>query len=169
MDRKDFSLIASVVVKSLQFSFDEIVLLIEEKISAGGAKLLAEELFNFLSLKICDSYSETVLPKIEKSCCDTPYWLHHGKTQKTMNSSLGKLRLSPHRMKCHNCHTTHNPFNLFFDLKTRRNTYELEHKALSMITDQSYRRTSKHLALVSNIDLSKNQIQRAGISTGRRK
>lgn len=165
MDKKDFSLIASVAVKSLQFSFDEIVLLIEEKLSLGGARLLAEELFNLLSLKISDNYAETVLPEIENPCCDTPYWLHHGKTQKTMNSSLGKLRLSPHRMKCHNCQSTHIPFNIFFDLKARRHTYELEHKALSMITDQSYRRTSKHLALVSHISLSKNQLQRIVIGS----
>ena len=113
MDKKDFSLLSSVAIKEFNFSFDELLQTIEEKLSQGGAKAVTEHICNWLSVVISNNYSETILPKMETTCCETPYWLRHGKTQKTMQTSFGKLNLNLQRMKCHNCHTTHNPFNIF--------------------------------------------------------
>lgn len=133
MDKKDFSLLSTVAIKEFNFSFDEILNMIQDKLSQGGAKALAEHIFNWLSEVISNNYPETILPNMENTCCDIPYWLRHGKTQKTMQTSFGKLHLSLQRMKCHNCDTTHNPFNIFFDLKDRRHSYELEMKAVTVL------------------------------------
>jgi hypothetical protein len=168
-DKKDFSLLSSVAIKEFNFSFDELLQTIEEKIAQGGAKAVTEYICNWLSVVISDNYSETVLPKLETSCCNTPYWLRHGKTQKTMQTSFGKLNLNLQRMKCHNCHTTHNPFNIFFDLKDRRHSYELEMKAVTVLADQSYRRTCKHLSLISGSSLTKNQLHRIVLSNDLKK
>ncbi len=170
MDKKDFSLLSSILIKEFNFSFDEVLQIINDKLAQGGAKALAEHIFNWLSDIIAKNYADTVLPKIDNNtCCDIPYWLRHGKTQKTMQTSFGKLNLNLQRMKCHNCHTTHNPFNIFFDLKDRRHSYELEMKAVTMLADQSYRRTCKHLSLISGSSLSKNQLHRIVLNSDLKK
>jgi hypothetical protein len=73
MDKKDFSLLSSVAIKEFNFSFDELLQKIEEKIAQGGAKAVTEHICNWPSVVISDNYSETVLPKLETSCCNTPY------------------------------------------------------------------------------------------------
>ena len=102
MDKKDFSLLCSLAIKEFNFSFDELLQTIEEKLSQGGAKAVTEHVCNWLSVVISNNYPETVLPKMEKTCCETPYWLRHRKTQKTIQTSFGKLNLNLQRMKCHN-------------------------------------------------------------------
>lgn len=81
----------SVGIKEFNFSFDEILRMIEDKLAQGSAKSLAEHIFNWLSEIISNNYSDTVLAKTETVCCYTPYKLRHGKTQKTMLTSFGKL------------------------------------------------------------------------------
>ena len=70
MDKKDFSLLSTVAIKEFNFSFDEILNMIQDKLSQGGAKALAEHIFNWLSEVISNNYPETILPNMENTCCD---------------------------------------------------------------------------------------------------
>jgi hypothetical protein len=77
-----------------------------------------------------------------------------------MKTTLGKLKLELHRMKCHSCQKTQTPFLIFFNLENKNWSFELEKICLEMIADQSYRRTSNHLKITSKINVGKNTIHK---------
>ncbi len=169
MERTDVSINVSCLLKEFDFSFEEIVLTIKEKITQGGVVALAEFVFFWISKILCKYYAEVVLSKMKKACCQAPYWLPHGSYQKSMKTTLGKLTLSLHRMKCHSCGTTHQPFNIFFNLKHRSWSLDLEKISLEMLKDQSYRRTSNHLHLTCGVVVTKNLLHRMVFTSDFRK
>lgn len=148
----------SVLVKEFNFSFDEVILVVEEKMKQGGVAALLELIFCWSSKVLCSQYVDLILPKMKSPCCNNSYWLSHGKYQKTMKTTLGKLKLELHRMKCHSCQKTLTPFLIFFNLENKNWSHGLEKTCLEMIVDQSNRRTSNHLKISNGIDISKNII-----------
>ena len=160
MYKKDLSVVISGIIKEFNFSFDEVVLVIQEAINQGGTRRVTELIFEWIGTIIYQHYHELVIPKMDRPCCDTPYWLKHARSTKTVQTGLGKLKINTCRMKCHNCESTHSPFNIFFDLSKRSWSYELEKSILESVKDQSYRRSVKELNRSGVMQVNKNLIWR---------
>lgn len=160
MNNKDISVIVSSIIRDFDFSFDEVILVIQKAINQGGGKRIAELIFEWIGTILYEHYNEPVTPKMDKPCCEYPYWLKHAKSTKTVQTGLRKLKINTKRMKCHNCRTTHSPFNIFFGLTKRSWSYELEKSTLESVKDQSYRRSVKELNRPRVIEVNKNLIWR---------
>jgi len=165
MYKKDLSVVISGIIKEFNFSFDEVVLVIQEAINQGGTRRVTELIFEWIGTIIYQHYHELVIPKMDRPCCDTPYWLKHARSTKTVQTGLGKLKINTCRMKCHNCESTHSPFNIFFDLSKRSWSYELEKSILESVKDQSYRRSVKELNRSGVMQVNKNLIWRMAINS----
>ena len=170
MEKTNITVDVSCLVKEFNFSFEEIILTIKEKLNQGGAVALAEFIFFWVSKILCRYYADVILTKMKKSCCESPYWLAHGSYRKSIKTTLGKLGLQIHRMKCHSCQATFSPFNIFFGLSNNRSwSLDLEKTSLEMIKDQSFRRTVKHLYITTGVKISKNLVHKMVLNSDLKK
>ena len=157
---KDINLVVKCFIKEFVFSFDEVILEIKQAVENDGARGIAHLVFAWIETLLCKHYEILILPKLAAPCCDHSYWLIHGNYQRSINTSIGKLKLNLHRMKCHNCQQTFLPFRIFFNLpKHQTHSYELTKKCLEELKDQSYRRSTTHFKNV-DIQLTKSGLHR---------
>jgi len=159
MNKMAVSLRINASIKDFDFSFDEVLLELVKMFNKGGIVKVVELIFNWISIILAQNFESLILPNLEK-CCSNPSFNKHGYTSKTMKTTLGKIKVTPQRLRCKHCGKSVNPFNEFFQLKNRTWSYEFEKLALETIKDQSYRRSSKQLEATGLISASKNQIFR---------
>jgi hypothetical protein len=57
----------SVFVKEFNFSFDEVILVVGEKMKKGGVAALLEFIFAWTSKVLCSQYADLILPKMKST------------------------------------------------------------------------------------------------------
>jgi hypothetical protein len=96
-----------------------------------------------------------------RPCCDQQRLESKGSVQRTIRSSLGPISFSFRCLRCTYCRKTQAPLKTFLKLDPyQRKTVELEQIVTEVITDQSYRRTKRHLQLVGGIDVPTSTLHR---------
>jgi len=160
MEKLSSKIDISVLIKEFNFSLEEVILTVDEKMKQGGVIALLEFIFYWMSKIFCRYYMEIIIHRLKIPCCNASYWLPHGSYQRQLVTGIGKIKLTLHRMKCHCCEKTFIPFNIFFGMDKKNWSLDIEKTCLEMIVDQSYRRTSKHLKITSNINVGKNTIHK---------
>ena len=99
-------------------------------------------------LKAFVSVVEMMALKAKLPCpkCQSEKQHVHGISSKKLRTSIGEVSLVLTRVKCQNCGKTFIPMNRYFDLDQHsRKSREFEKLSLETITEQSFRRSEKHL------------------------
>jgi hypothetical protein len=143
------------------FSLDELVIKVKELFET---KAMAKVVGLFLSLS--DEYLSWNLVRGWKGwkpepCCDSPRYEHKDKRARRIRTSIGEVRISWWRLECKNCAGTVSPMREFLELdRYQSKTAELERMVAEVVSEQSYRRTSRHLDLIGEIPVPKSTAHR---------
>jgi len=143
------------------FSLDELVIKTKEMFEEKGMSGVVE-----LLLKVVDENLYIGLQKGEScwkpaSCCSEPLYDGHGRRHREFRTTVGTVNINWHRLKCKNCGKVLIPLREFLGLKTYQSkTSELEMVVTEVVSDQSYRRTSRHLDLIGNVPVPRSTLHR---------
>jgi hypothetical protein len=158
--KQNLSINLLVRLQKLDFSLDEVVIEFEKVFKEKGMPGILEIILEYVDSLLVNNVETAVIPKQKKECCSNETWHSHGFTTKAVKTSVGRLNLRLRRMKCL-CQTTHTPFNIFFDLSRKKNyTNELQKKCCELVCNQSYRRSSRELKSIGNLDIKKGELYR---------
>jgi len=135
------------------FSLDELVVktksLFEEKGISGLIELLLKLLDESLFIGLLTGVSRWN----PVSCCPEPLYDSHGRRPREFRTSVGIIKIDWHRLRCRNCGQILIPLREFLGLQAYQSkSSELEMIVTEVISEQSYRRTSRHLDLIGNIN-----------------
>ena len=143
------------------FSLDELVIKTKSLFEEKGMSGFIELLLKLLDESICIGLLTGVSRWKPESCCPEPIYDSHGRRPKEFRTSVGVLKIDWHRLRCRNCGKVLIPLREFLGLKAYQSkTSELEMIVADVISEQSYRRTSRHLSLIGNIPVPRNTLHR---------
>ena len=143
------------------FSLDELVVktksLFEEKGMSGLIELLLKLLDESLFIGLLTGVSRWN----PVSCCTEPLYDSHGRRPREFRTSVGIIKIDWRRLRCRNCGKLLIPLREFLGLQTYQSkSSELEMIVTEVVSDQSYRRTSRHLDLIGNIPVPRSTLHR---------
>ena len=140
-------------------SLDELVAKIKELFDAEGlpgfVALLLRLIDESISFGINRQDSRS-LPHLN-SCCVDPSLESKGLKPRKIRTSIGLLDFGCRHLRCVKCRKTQAPLVNFLKLdRYQKKTVELEQIVSEVITDQSFRRTSRHLKIIGNLEIPKS-------------
>lgn len=149
------------------FSLDELVLktkeLFEQQGLPGFVSLVLALVNEGLSLGLVQGCS----PWKPKPCCAAPRYELYRSSRKTLRTSVGKVCLQWRRLRCCNCRKSCVPLREFLGLaRYQPKTAELERVVAEVVSEQSYRRSSRHLGLIGEIPVPKSTAHRWVMESG---
>lgn len=144
------------------FSLDELVIrvkqLFEQEGMAGVIGVLLALFDEYLCLKKLVRGEKGWKPQ---ACCSSPRYELHDRKARRFRTSAGKVKIAWRRLKCQKCGRKVIPLREFLGLEARQSkTAELEKVVMEVISEQSYRRTSRHLDIVGEIPVPKSTAHR---------
>lgn len=143
------------------FSLDELVVrvkdLFEQEGMAGVVALLLSLFDEELALRLTLGGGSWR----PKPCCKEPKYALHSRDARRFRTSVGEVRIAWRRLRCVRCGKSVVPLREFLQLpKYQSKTAELEQAVAEVVSEQSYRRTSRHLALIGEIPVPKSTAHR---------
>ncbi len=100
------------------------------------------------------------------SCCSQAGYESLGMTARQVRTSIGLLEFSWRRYRCTACGQTRVPLRDLLGLTPRQaKSNELEQVVVEVATDQSYRRSSRHLETIGGIPVPKSTAHRWVVQT----
>ena len=158
------NIIALEVLTSLSksgFSLDELVIstrqLFSEKGIPGLIELILQLLDENISIQLKQNPSLCSLPK----CCDQSHYVFLDHRDRQFRTSGGLVKISWRRCRCTGCEKTVIPLREFLGISAYQSkTEELEKTVVEVVSEQSYRRGSRHLETIGNIPVPKSTAHR---------
>jgi hypothetical protein len=143
------------------FSLDELVFraqeLFEKEGIAGFVALLLELVDEGLNVELVQGKAQWK----PKACCEDPCYEHSRRAPRRFRTSVGVVRLQWRRLRCTRCGKTVVPLREFLGLKPYQSkSAELERTVLEVVSEQNYRRTSRHLDVIGMIPVPKSTAHR---------
>ena len=143
------------------FSLDELVIgvkdLFEQEGMAGVVGLLLSLFDEELALRLILGGGGWR----PKPCCSEPKLVLHSRDTRRFRTSVGEVRIASRRLRCVRCGKSVVPLREFLGIrKYQSKTAELERVVAEVVSEQSYRRTSRHLDLVGEIPVPKSTAHR---------
>ena len=93
--------------------------------------------------------------------CVKPAWRHYGKELRKIRTSLGCVPFSMRRLRCKNCKTTYAPLRAALGMKKKqRESREFQKLACETLTQQSFRRSCRHLAQIGGMKVTRMLLHR---------
>ena len=142
-------------------SLDELVMTIREAMDTEGLpglltlilRLIDEHLHVNMALK-----KPSALAQLQP-CCKNQCLHSKGNAKRTIRTSLGEVTFGLRELRCEHCRKTQIPLRHFLKLEPHQSkTVELEQMVMEVITEQSYRRTADHFAVIGGLDLPKSTL-----------
>lgn len=121
------------------FSFSQLITAVKLLIDTEGVPGLVKAMVILV---------EMLLIKSGVSCphCESEKYHLHSKSERTLKTTIGEVRLALSRLQCLGCGKTYCPLNKLMDLDPySRKSRELEKLSLETVTNQSFRRSAEHL------------------------
>lgn len=143
------------------FSLDELVMKVKHLFETKAMAKVVE-----LFLTLMDEHLSWKLVKggggwKPDPCCSDPRHEHKDKRERRFRTSVGMVKIRWWRLKCAGCGKTVTPLLEFLDLERYQSkTAELERMVAEVVSEQSYRRTSRHLGLIGEIPVPKSTAHR---------
>jgi len=143
------------------FSLDELVFRTKELFETEGLAGFVGLILQLADEKICMNMVQGKIKHNEQSCCSNPRYQHHDLSNRQFRTSIGKVMIRWHRLKCINCGKTVIPLREFLGLELYQSkTLELEKLVTEIVSEQSYRRSSNHLDSIGSIPVPKSTAHR---------
>ena len=148
-------------VSEKNFSLDELVTQAKELFAREGIAGFLGLLLRLLDEKVSLELSGGKKSEGRMKCCKDSHFEIHQLRKRTFRTSVGKIKIHWRRLKCRFCKKTIIPLREILGLKKRqRKTSELEKMVAEVISEQSYRRSSRHLQTIGNIPVPKSTAHR---------
>lgn len=143
------------------FSLDELVVKVKELFER---KAMAEVIGLLLSLvdeSICMKLVEGGTGWKPGPCCEDCRYEFYGRKARQFRTSAGLVKTAWRRLRCQHCGKTVIPLRAFMGIELYQSkTAELERMVAEVVSEQSYRRTSRHLDLIGEIPVPKSTAHR---------
>ena len=144
-----------------QFTLDELVIKVRQFFAQHGLPQLLSLLLRLMDelLSIRHVSGQVRCPRL---CpCGQSCYEHHDRQPRTLRTSVGELDFSWRRLRCRRCGRSWCPLRQFLGLEAwQRKSHELERVAVEVISEQSYRRGSRHLQVAGEIPVPKSTLHR---------
>ena len=137
------------------FSIDELVIKTKELFKKNGMPGFVELLLTLMDDMLC----RNMIHGKGGACseCNSPNLKYHDRTEHTIRSSIGEIHICWRRLRCSDCKKEIIPLREFLGIKPyHRKTAELER----IVSEQSFRYTSRHLELVGGVSIPFNTLHR---------
>ena len=142
-----------------RFTLDELVLAVEQVFEQGAAKvgsLILQLVDELLALRHTSGKSSP-----RKCKCEHSGYEMKDRLKRQLRTSLGTIDFNWRRLQCTHCQATWVPLREFLGLERwQSKSSELEQVVTEITTEQSYRRSSRHLSIAGQLQLPKSTLQR---------
>ena len=148
------------------FSLDELVYrtqaLFEEQGMAGMVGLILMLMDEQLCRELCGGTgSRREGAWHPPSCCSSPRYELQDRRARRFRTGVGEVRIQWYRVRCRHCGRSLVPLKDFLGLATHQaKTTELERMVMEVVSEQSYRRSGRHLYLIGRIPVPKSTLHR---------
>ena len=143
------------------FSLDELVIKVKELFEKKAMSRVIELLLSLVDESLCLKLVEGKANWAPKPCCEDSRYEFYGRKARQFRTSAGLVRIAWRRLRCRRCGKTVIPLRLFMGMELYRSkTAELERMVAEVVSEQSYRRTSRHLDLIGDIPVPRSTAHR---------
>lgn len=148
-------------VSETGFSLDELIVrtkeLFEREGMPGFVRLVLSLVDELICLKLVKGQSKwKPMP-----CCGHGRYEQSRRDNKLLRTSIGTVHVEWRRLRCTKCGKSFVPMREFLGLERYQSkTAELERMVAEVVSEQSYRRTSRHLDLIGEIPVPKSTAHR---------
>lgn len=143
------------------FSLDELVIRTKELFDREGIAGFVSLLLELVDSYLCWRLIHQQQGWRPKSCCRQPVYALQGRIKRRIRTSVGVIHLSWRRLRCRCCGRSFLPLREFLDLRRYQSkSDELERIVTEVVSEQNYRRLSRHLALIGLIPVPKSTAHR---------
>jgi hypothetical protein len=143
------------------FSLDELVFKTKELFETEGLAGFVGLILQLADERICMKMVQGKIKDNKQSCCSRPQYEHHDLSDRQFRTSVGKVVIRWRRLRCINCGKTVIPLREFLGLELYQSkTSELEKIVTEVVSEQSYRRSSKHLESIGSIPVPRSTAHR---------
>ena len=119
------------------FSLDEMVIRLKELFEKEGFPGILKLIIGVVQEKLI---ADTVSGLRPWGCCDSPEYVLNGGYPRSIKTSLGKISMDWHRLKCKKCGNDLVPLKIFMGIeKHQYNSGELEQLVIDAVSKDSYR------------------------------
>ena len=143
------------------FSLDELVFRTKELFEREGLSGFVRLILQLVDERICVHMVQDKINPKEASCCPEPQYTHHDQLDRQFRTSVGPVMIRWRRLKCTRCGKSIIPLREFLGLERYQSkTSELEKLVTEIVSEQSYRRSSRHLESIGHIPVPKSTAHR---------
>jgi hypothetical protein len=151
----------SATTSESRFTLDELVLKVREVFTEQGMAQVVGLILHLVDeLQAVRHTSGQATPPRACACGHTGYELKD-RLERQLHTSVGTVAFRWRRLACRHCQKTWCPLREFLGLERwQSKTAELERIAVEVVSEQSYRRGSRHLAVAGEIPVAKSTLHR---------
>lgn len=143
------------------FTLDEAVIKVRALFEQQGMAGVVALLVSLIEEPLCQRLIRGETVKGIPGCCATPRYEYHGRRDKKFRTSVGTVKLSWRRLQCRHCNQVIIPLRSILHLAPyQAKTTELERAVIEVVSEQNYRRGSRHLATIGGIPVPKSTAHR---------
>lgn len=143
------------------FSLDELVFKLRELMQEKGMPGIVGFILNIIDESLCINICQGNSIWTPTPCCESPNYEILDRLDRSVRTSAGKIQFKWRRLRCQVCGKTTIPLRSFLGLETYQSkTNELEKIVVETVSEQSYRRSSKHIENIGEIPVPKSTAHR---------
>jgi len=143
------------------FSLDELVIQTRELFEREGLAGFVALLLNLVDEAVCLRMVREQASRPGPPCCAAMRLEFQDQVARQFRTSVGTVRLRWRRLRCVHCGKSHTPLREFLGLtRYQSKSAELERVVTEVVSEQSYRRASRHLELIGEIPVPKTTAHR---------
>lgn len=144
-----------------EFSLDELVVKVKELFATEGMAGVVGLLLSLFDEHLCAGLVRGKAVWQPELCCEAPRYELHKRSKRRFRTTIGTVRIEWRRLRCVHCGRTVIPLREFLHLdRYQSKTAELERTVAEVVSEQSYRRVSRHLRLIGEIPVPKSTAHR---------
>jgi Uncharacterised protein family (UPF0236) len=144
-----------------KFSLDELVSEIDQLFSQKALAKLLGVLLQLMDELLAIQHISGKAAKPRRCKCGQYRYEIKDRLERSLDTRLGTTEFAWRRLECAHCGATWVPLREFLNLERwQSKSSELERVILEIITEQSYRRTSRHLKLAASLEVPKSTLHR---------
>lgn len=143
------------------FSLDELVIKVKELFETKAMAKVVGLLLTLVDEHLCWRVVHEKKGWRPDPCCGKVSYAFKDKLDRRFRTSVGTVKIRWWRLKCCGCGRTVTPLREFLGLKPfASKSAEMEKMVTEVVSEQSYRRTSRHLDLIGEIPVPKSTAHR---------
>lgn len=158
--RSIITLTVSTKLSENGFSLDELVFKTKELFERRGIAGFVALLLELVDARIAAGLNQDQAWH-PRPCCAQPNYELRDRAPRRFRTSIGTIRITWRRVRCRNCGRTLIPLREFLGLvRYQSKSAELEKVLTEIISEQNYRRTTRHLDVIGMIPVPRSTAHR---------